>query len=122
MKITVSLDVDGIYETIEKFVNDYNTLIEEINAKLDEKLHRDFSPLTDEQKEEMKDKEIEKWEEKAQSGLLRRSPFCKICFWRCAKLLYESVGEGKHLTEIGIMTSNDYRDKGKLASLKAAGH
>ncbi len=119
VKITVSLDVDGIYETIEKFVNDYNTLIEEINAKLDEKLHRDFSPLTDEQKEEMKDKEIEKWEEKAQSGLLRRDPLLQNMLLEMRQALYESVGEGKHhLTEIGIMTSNDYRDKGKLVLLE----
>ena len=33
--------------------------------------YKDYAPLTDEQKAEMSDREIELWEEKAKTGLLR---------------------------------------------------
>ena len=36
-----------------------------------EKRYRDFPPLTEKQKEDMEEREIELWEEKAKSGMLR---------------------------------------------------
>lgn len=125
VKITVSVDVEGIFNTIEKFINDYNTLIEKINSKLNEEVFRDFPPLTDEQKKEMSEREIELWEEKAKSGLLRREPLLENLLREMRRALYDAVGEN-HLMEIGIETSRNYRDNGKLvlkdggSALKAA--
>mgnify|MGYP000864641491 FL=1 len=117
--VTVNLDTEGIYTLIESFVNDYNSLIETINSKLNEEYFRDFPPLTDEQKKEMSEKEIELWEEKAKSGLLRRDPLLEGLLMEMRRALYDAVGE-THLTEIGIETSNNYRDNGKLV-LKGGG-
>ena len=117
--VTVNLDTEGIYTLIESFVNDYNSLIETINSKLNEEYFRDFPPLTDEQKKEMSEKEIELWEEKAKSGLLRRDPLLEGLLMEMRRALYDAVGE-THLTEIGIETSNNYRDNGKLV-LKGSG-
>lgn len=111
--VTTSVDTEGVYEVIESFVDDYNSLITEINGKLSAELFRDFPPLTDEQKEDMSEKEIELWEEKAKSGMLRREPSLENMLREMRSALYDLVGDF-HLTEIGIQTSNNYRDQGKL--------
>jgi flagellar hook-associated protein 2 len=113
VKISVSLDIDGIVENIEKFVEDYNELIDEINAKLREEVFRDFPPLTAEQKDAMQEKEIERWEEKARSGLLRRESSLENMLREMREAIYTAV-DGVHIFEIGLETSNDYRDQGKL--------
>ena len=113
VKITVSLDVEGIAENIEKFVEDYNELLDEINAKLREEVFRDFPPLTAEQKEAMQEREIEMWEEKARSGLMRRESSLENMLREMREALYTAV-DGVHIFEIGLETSNDYREQGKL--------
>lgn len=113
LSVNVSVDTEAIYKTIESFVNDYNKLIDDITSKLSEERFRDFPPLTDEQKEAMKDRDIEKWEEKAQSGLLRRDPALENMLRTMRTAIYEAVGE-HHLTSIGIETSRNYLDNGKL--------
>ena len=67
-------DTDKVVESVVKFVDDYNKLIEDLNSKIREPKYRDFQPLSDEQKKDMKEKEIELWEEKAKSGTLRNDP------------------------------------------------
>ena len=111
--VTTSVDVEGIYETIESFINDYNSLIEKINDKLKEERFPDFSPLIDEQKKETGEKEVDLWEEKAKSRLLRRDPLLEGFLQKMREELYAHVG-GLHLTAIGIETSSNYRDQGKL--------
>src|SRR5690606_13601139 len=44
---------------------------DKINSSLAEKRYYDYPPLTEAQKAEMTEKEIEAWEEMARSGLLR---------------------------------------------------
>ncbi len=111
--IGTSIDSNGIYENIEKFINDYNALIDTINRKLNEEFHRGYPPLTDDMKEGMTEREIELWENRARSGLLRRDNALENMLTRMRTALYESVGDF-HLTEIGIETSRDFRDRGKL--------
>lgn len=111
--ISTSVDVEGIYNVIENFVESYNELIDKIHGKLGEERFRNFKPLTDEQNDAMSDKEIEKWEEKAQSGLLRRDPALENMLRNLRTALYEQVGSF-YLSEIGIVTSSNYQDNGKL--------
>ena len=111
--ITTSVDVEGIYKVIEDFVESYNKLIDDVHGKLGEERFRDFKPLTDEQKDNMSDRDIEKWEEKAQSGILRGDPALENMMRNLRTALYEQVGSF-HLSEIGIETSRNYLDNGKL--------
>lgn len=120
VSVKTQLDVEGIYKTIESFVNDYNSFIDTINAKISEESFPDFKPLTDEQKEVMSDREIEKWEEKAQSGLLRRDSSLTTMLLNLRQAIYAMVGE-YNITQVGIETSNNYRDQGKLV-LKNGGN
>lgn len=110
-----SPDTEKILESVVKFVDDYNKLIEELNAKIKEPKYRDFQPLSDEQKAEMKEKEIELWEEKAMSGTLRNDSTIQSFLQKMRSALNGSVGEsGLRLSDIGITTSKDYMDNGKL--------
>ncbi|HHW07812.1 MAG TPA: flagellar filament capping protein FliD [Clostridia bacterium] len=101
--VTVDTDVEGVYQKIVDFVNQYNELVDKINSLLTEKVYRDYQPLTKEQKEAMSEKEIELWEEKAKSGLLNRDIYLSRIAQQLRSGLYESVN-GKHLTSIGITT------------------
>jgi len=113
--VSVSQDTDTVYDTIKSFVDDYNTLIDSINSKISEEYDRDYPPLTDDQKEQMSDSEITSWEEKAKTGLLEKDSVIQSLLSNMRSALYQSVsGVSAHLTEIGITTSSNYEDKGKL--------
>lgn len=68
--VTVSQDVDAIVDKVKSFVQDYNKLLASLYEKYDEKPETGYTPLTQTQKDQMKDEQIEKWEEKAKKGLL----------------------------------------------------
>ena len=68
--VAVSQDVDAIVDKVKSFVADYNKLLSSLYEKYDEKPNSDYKPLTQSQKDSMKDEQIEKWETKAKAGLL----------------------------------------------------
>lgn len=68
--ISVSQDTDKIVDNVKKFVETYNTLIDSLNTKYREEKNTDYKPLTKKQEAEMTESQIDKWNEKAKSGLL----------------------------------------------------
>lgn len=110
-------DTDKVVDTVKKFVDDYNKMIEELNKKVRETKYRDFLPLSTEQKADMKEKEIELWEEKAKSGTLKNEPILTSMLQSMRSALNSAV-EGTsgtiRLSDIGITTSKDYSANGKL--------
>lgn len=117
INIFVEQDVDGVVESIKNFIKTYNDTIDYINGKLSEERYYDYPPLTDDQKKEMKDSDIEKWEQKARSGLLRSDPLVSGIVNRMRQAIYSTV-EGlpsgfNNLSAIGI-TTGSYKEKGKL--------
>lgn len=74
--VTISNDVDKAYEKIKAFVDVYNEAIGYIDGKVGESRIRDskhqikYPPLTDDQKEDMTEDQIKKWEEQAKVGIL----------------------------------------------------
>ena len=117
VEITVVQDVDKVVENIKNFVDKYNELISLINGELTEKRYRDYAPLTDEQKKEMKDTEIEKWEQFARSGMLRNDQLLTSALSRMRAALSNAVNsmpEGfRMLADIGI-TTGSWEERGKL--------
>ena len=115
--IRVETDVDSIYDKVKNFVDEYNKLVDEINKQVNQKYYRDFPPLTNEQKEAMTEKDIELWEEKSKSGLLKGDSALTRALQRIRSGLYETVenvaGSYNHITQIGI-TTGTYQDGGKL--------
>ncbi|MFZ5967025.1 MAG: flagellar filament capping protein FliD [Bacillota bacterium] len=113
--VSISQDTDAIYNQIKSFVDDYNSLINDMNQIISEEYDRDYPPLTDDQKDEMSEDEIASWEKKAKKGLLEDDSTLQSLLSNMRSALYESVsGVSVHLTEIGITTSSNYQDKGKL--------
>ena len=71
IEYNIRTDTDKIVSLIMDFIEGYNEVVRSISDALGEKRDRDYHPLTDEQKEEMSEREIDKWEGKAKAGLLR---------------------------------------------------
>ncbi|WP_249222034.1 flagellar filament capping protein FliD [Planococcus alpniumensis] len=116
--ITVSSDPEKPVQMLKDFVEAYNKTIEDLQKQIVEKRYPDFQPLSDEQKKDMSDNEIELWEEKARSGLLRNDPVMKSALQDLRRAFMDKVGgigEGSInlLSQIGINTG-DYREGGKL--------
>lgn len=114
-----TVDTDGIFDTIKEFVDEYNELLETVHEKLKEERYRDYPPLTDEQRRELSEREAELWDEKAQSGLLRNDRTLSSIMDTLRLDLYGTVDHGlesefNHLSNIGITTSDDYLERGKL--------
>ncbi|WIV12018.1 flagellar filament capping protein FliD [Proteiniborus sp. MB09-C3] len=107
--IRVDTDTDAVYDKIKGFVDKYNELVDKMGKLLGEKKYRDFKPLTSEQKEAMKEKEVELWEEKAKSGLLRNDSIISSIMQNVRGSLYHKV-EGlednpfNSLYQLGIET------------------
>ncbi|MGM9570909.1 MAG: flagellar filament capping protein FliD, partial [bacterium] len=125
--IVTETDVDGIYDQIKGFVDEYNKLISAINTKTKEKVDRDYSPLTETQKEDMSEDEIKKWEEKAKQGILRNDSILSKVATSMRTALSSSVtlSDGSKLSiyNIGFDTGS-YTTNGQISidedKLKAA--
>ncbi|MGM8212557.1 flagellar hook-associated protein 2 [Virgibacillus sp. W0430] len=116
-QLTVTTDVESSFNSIMKFVDTYNKMIESMNKSQTEEVYRDFKPLSDEQKEEMSEDQIEKWEEKAKSGLLRGESVISNNMFAMRQSWYAQVETGNEITsihQIGITTTKNYLDGGKL--------
>lgn len=117
VNITVTSDTDAVFDSIVKFIDEYNKIIEAISDKLHEPRYRDYKPLTDEQREKLTDDQIDKWIEKARSGLLRNDPILYSIFSKMRFTMSAVVPTGNsnydRLADIGITTTADYMS-GKL--------
>lgn len=119
--VTVSKDIDSIVNAVTNFINEYNSLLEEINKKLSADSAKGYSPLTDDEKEAMSEKEIELWESKIKDSLLRNDGTLQDL----GSMLRDAMDTDyskedtpldekcSMLAQIGI-SSTGWRDKGKL--------
>lgn len=71
VSITTSTDVQGIYDKVKDFLTEYNNIINEMTKLYNAASAGSYEPLTDDEKEDMSDSEIEKWETKIKDSLLR---------------------------------------------------
>ena len=70
--VTTATDTQAIYDKIKRFLIQYNSLINEMTSLYNADTAKGYEPLTDDEKSAMSDSEVEKWEEKIKSSLLRR--------------------------------------------------
>ena len=114
-EITASRDTTKIVDTLKSFVEDYNSLISDLNELTHaSKTYTKYAPLTDEQKKEMKDSEIEAWEKKAHEGLLSGDSDVSSFLQSMRTSLYSKADNGFSLSMFGIDSSSDWKDYGKL--------
>ncbi len=117
-------DTEKVFEAIKTMVEEYNKIVDTVYSSLTTKPNRDYKPLTEEQKKEMSKEEIEKWEKKAQEGLLFADSHLRELH-NDLRFIFAPGGEaGAFLRSIGIEPSDNYKDGGKIkldeTKLKAA--
>lgn len=118
--INISNNIDGTVDKIKAFVEAYNNVMDLMGNKLKEERDRDYAPLTDEQKEDMKEADITLWEAKAHSGLLKGDTLLSGIYNSMRSMATDRVAgldasaSYTSLSSIGIKTSSNYLDNGKL--------
>ena len=117
---TVS-DATETIDRLKTWMEDYNALVHTLNKAVTETRPKSngslYEPLTDEQKAEMSESEINKWEEKAKTGMLYNDSAIKTVLSEMRQALYERVeAAGLSLWDLGIQTVNslDPLEYGKL--------
>lgn len=115
--LTVDNDTDAAFDSIMEFVDQYNEVVDTLNGTQQEERNRDYPPLTEAQKNEMTENEIELWEEQAMSGILKGESSITNGLFSMRQSWYSNVetgGDITSITQIGITTSANYLDGGKL--------
>lgn len=123
--VSIKADNDKTIATIKSFIDDYNALIDVVNKEINEERYRDFTPLTDEQKAEMKDSEITAWEAKAKSGMLRRDSILSSMLSDMRLNFVNAIkgvtGEYNSASSLGINTGSYVDDNGVVTSAVSNG-
>ncbi len=70
--VTTEQDTDGIYDMVKKFLKEYNEIVNQMDKLYNADRAKGYEPLTDEEKDAMSEKEVEKWETKIKDSILRR--------------------------------------------------
>lgn len=70
--LTTKQDTSGIFDMVKGFIKEYNSIINDMDAKYNAADASKYKMLTDEEKEAMSEKEVEEWETKIKDSLLRR--------------------------------------------------
>ncbi len=111
------VDTDKAIEAVKGMIDSYNEILSLVNSHVSTKPARDssnnkYEPLTDEQKAEMSESQIEMWEEKAKQGIL----FADSDLRMRANNLRTIIKSGNitALSSMGITVSSNYADNGKL--------
>ncbi len=105
--ITTKTDTQGIYDKVKDFLSQYNSLINEITSLYNADSSKGYEPLTDEEKDQMSDTEVEKWEEKIKNSLLRRDDTLEGLMSAMTTAMgksYEVNGKSYSLSSFGIST------------------
>lgn len=105
------VDADKIVDAVKSFVEDYNKVLAEINKQYSTQPdHKNaYKPLTDDQKADMTEKQIEEYETKAKQGLL----FGDNDLGNLSDAL-RFVFSNSNLDAIGVSVSTSYSDRGRI--------
>ncbi|MFT8318836.1 MAG: flagellar filament capping protein FliD [Sporolactobacillus sp.] len=117
--VRVNTDTDTVSKSISSFIDLYNTTISAVNGEIDETRNRDYAPLTSVQQAQMSASDIAAWNAKAQSGMLAHDNILSSALSQMRTDLYSPVSGTdsstiRQLAAIGITTSTNYQDQGKL--------
>lgn len=111
--ITSKEDAQLVVDNMKKFVEDYNKIMDKIYSLVTQKTNSGYPPLTEAQKKDMSEDEIERWEKKAKEGLLRNDSEMRSFIDKMQSAIF---GDNiKFLNECGLTSHEDYTKKGQLS-------
>ncbi len=107
--LTTQRDTDGIYNMIKDFFKSYNEIINEMDKLYNGESAKGYEPLSDEEKSNMSESEIEKYEQKIKDSLLRRDSGLGTVSSAIKKVMMSGFsvnGKTLYLANFGIETAN----------------
>ncbi len=105
--LTTQNDTDGIYDLVKDFLKEYNSVINEMDKLYNADAAKGYEPLTEDEKYSMSEREIEEWEEKVKSSLLRRDSNLSTISSALKEIMSGSIeinGKSMSLSSFGINT------------------
>ena len=117
VRFTASADTEKVTETVKKFIEAYNAMIDEVRTQATTKPDSNYKPLTEDQKNEMNENSIKNWENKAKEGILYNSSALKDLDNATQGIFSSMMINGvsyDDLEKIGISFSDDYTAGGKI--------
>ena len=117
VSFTASADTEKVTETVKKFIEAYNAMIDEVRTQATTKPDSNYKPLTEDQKNEMNENSIKNWENKAKEGILYNSSALKDLDNATQGIFSSMMMNGvsyDDLEKIGISFSDDYTAGGKI--------
>lgn len=117
VRFTASADTEKVTETVKKFIEAYNAMIDEVRTQATTRPDSNYKPLTDDQKKEMNETSIKNWEDKAKEGILYNSSALKDLDNATQGIFSSMMMNGvsyDDLEKIGISFSDDYTAGGKI--------
>ena len=117
VSFTASADTEKVTETVKKFIEAYNAMIDEVRTQATTRPDSNYKPLTDDQKNEMNETSIKNWEDKAKEGILYNSSALKDLDNATQGIFSSMMMNGvsyDDLEKIGISFSDDYTAGGKI--------
>lgn len=116
--VTTEKDTSAIKDTVIKFIDAYNQLLDdvygEIQTKRSKKNGSYYDPLTEEQEEEMKPEEIDKWNNEAKKGLLYQDNYLTSFASSIRGALTSTKVDGFTIYDMGVTLATDWKSNGKL--------
>ena len=117
VSFTASADTEKVTETVKKFIEAYNAMIDEVRTQATTRPDSNYKPLTEDQKNEMNENSIKNWENKAKEGILYNSSALKDLDNATQGIFSSMMMNGvsyDDLEKIGISFSDDYTAGGKI--------
>lgn len=110
VSFTSKTDTDTVVDAIKQMVEDYNAIVKEVKEAystmpLQQTNGSKYEPLTDEDKADMSESEIEAYEEKAKTGLLFGDNDLSSLYNALRSAVAPGGNDGSFLRSIGINTS-----------------
>lgn len=107
ISISTTTDSQAMYDKIKEFLTQYNNIMNEMSSLYNASSAKGYEPLTDDEKAEMSDKEVEDWESKIKDSLLRRDATLNTLMTAMSTAMSKTISvEGKSysLSSFGIST------------------
>ena len=105
--LTTRRDTEGVYNKIKSFLKEYNAIINEMDKLYNAESTKEYEPLTDEEKKELSESEIEKWEDKIKGSILRRDSNLSTISNAMKNIMLQGAtvnGKQMYLSDFGIET------------------